>query len=233
MNKEVSFFMRKVKINPETQCWIWQGYKMGKYPMVKIEEKKQMAHRVSYELFIGKIPKHHCVRQRCEQSACVNPEHLKVDHSDKVIKPIQERFLEKVKKTEGCWYWMGFKNKEGYGSFQTKNGAQRAHRISYKLFVGDLRSNELVCHRCDNPSCVNPSHLFVGMNRDNSNDKVQKKRHCFGEFVHSHKLTEGKVLKIRKEYKVKITTHRKLAKKYGVACSAISNVLNLKTWRHV
>lgn len=91
---------------------------------------------------------------------------------------VVDRFLAKVKKEE-CWIWMAAKNSSGlpYGQFKFGNSMKLAHRVSYELFVENIPKGMLVCHKCDNPECVNPDHLFLGNHSDNNLDCVSKKRH--------------------------------------------------------
>jgi len=84
----------------------------------------------------------------------------------------EDIFLERVAKTETCWYWTGHLNSKGYGIFKKK----LAHRASYKLFVGPIPPDMLVCHTCDTPDCVNPEHLFLGTFKDNTRDMINKGR---------------------------------------------------------
>ena len=83
------------------------------------------------------------------------------------------RFWNKVKKTDGCWEWMGFCNR--YGKF-TYEGGQLAHRYSWLLHKGPIPDDLHVLHRCDNTKCVNPEHLFLGTHDDNMKDKAKKGR---------------------------------------------------------
>ena len=95
---------------------------------------------------------------------------------------IKDRFMSKVDKTDSCWNWTANKSKGGYGKFKLKNGKQElAHRMSYKLYVGDIPKGEnihdtCILHKCDNRSCVNPDHLFLGTQKDNQMDMAYKGR---------------------------------------------------------
>lgn len=97
--------------------------------------------------------------------------------------PIEKRFwkyTEKLTDSE-CWNWLGSKQTNGYGRITTTiEGTQYfivASRLSWEIHYGKIPINALVCHTCDNPSCVNPNHLFLGTHSDNTKDMHQKKRH--------------------------------------------------------
>lgn len=98
-------------------------------------------------------------------------------------RPIIDRFMSHVTKDDGtgCWLWNGSRNWAGYGLFlvgsrTTGRRHNGAHRVSHELFNGPIPEGMDVCHRCDNPPCVNPAHLFVGTRRDNVLDMVTKGR---------------------------------------------------------
>ncbi len=127
---------------------------------------------------------------------------------------------------------------EGYGRIQIGRRKVLAHRLSYETFVGPIPPGMLVCHRCDVPPCINPSHLFLGTNADNSADKVLKRRHSFGrkqgdpirgERHYATNLTEGDVRRIRSDQR----TPTELALEYGVSPSNIWFIRKRKSWTHV
>lgn len=95
------------------------------------------------------------------------------------LKTTEQRLLEKVHidESRGCWEWTGYRNTLGYGRVRIEGKKELAHRVSYALFVGPITDSLLVCHHCDNPSCINPSHLFLGTNSDNFRDMSAKGRH--------------------------------------------------------
>ena len=87
----------------------------------------------------------------------------------------QEVFEQKFVKCDGCWEWLASKNPDGYGRVRRFGRMESAHRIAYELYVGAIEDKQ-VLHTCDNPSCVNPKHLFLGTHKENMEDKVRKGR---------------------------------------------------------
>lgn len=92
-------------------------------------------------------------------------------------RPTIERFWSKVRKTAECWYWVGFRDRQGYGRFYEPKNATSAHRASWHIHYGEIPRDLCVLHKCDNPSCVRPDHLYVGTNADNVRDRTERKRH--------------------------------------------------------
>lgn len=95
--------------------------------------------------------------------------------------PWPDRFWEKVNKTEDCWIWMKSKDGSGYGTISYLGKVYKAHRLSYELEFGSFDKSLRVLHLCDNPSCIRPSHLFLGSQSDNMIDMVKKGRHGKGQ----------------------------------------------------
>lgn len=150
--------------------------------------------------------------------------------------PLFERFWEKVKKTDTCWLWTGAKTKRGYGKITEggdKGKTLLAHRIAWEIGNGKIPTRLEVCHKCDNPTCVRISHLFLGTHQENENDKVSKKRHTFGEKHNLAKLTLKQVEQIRKEYAKGNMTQYELAEKYGVHQPEIHRIISEKRWASI
>ncbi len=90
---------------------------------------------------------------------------------------VEERFWAKVQKSDGCWAWTASKDRKGYGCFRiSRREGIQAHRLSYILHFGAVLDGDLVCHHCDNPSCVRPEHLFSGSPGKNTADMIGKGR---------------------------------------------------------
>ena len=163
-----------------------------------------------------------------------------------------KRFWEKVKKTDGCWTWMGAKDRKGYGKFsiggsRNADGSRRnsmvsAHRVSYELNVGAIPSGQgfhgtCVLHRCDNPSCVRPDHLFRGTNLENVRDMDTKGRRVVSTAVggaHANAvLDENAVREIVRRHRYDGVSQAALAEEYGVAHSTINHIFTGRLWAHL
>jgi hypothetical protein len=89
----------------------------------------------------------------------------------------EQIFNEYTQRDEDCWIWTGWKNPLGYGHLNLADGTRwLAHRLSWVIHFGDIPDKLVICHSCDNPSCVNPSHLFIGTQKDNVQDAIKKGR---------------------------------------------------------
>jgi hypothetical protein len=159
--------------------------------------------------------------------------------------PIKERFYSKISKPNenGCMEWNGTKLKRGYGHFSIKGKMVLAHRFAYELHYG-IKPTFHVLHKCDNPSCVNPEHLFLGTDKDNSEDCRRKGRDtCFkkgekpkvdnrGSKSRKAKLNENIVKEIKSRL-LAAETIASLARKYSISPSIISGIKNGYRWSHV
>lgn len=158
--------------------------------------------------------------------------------------PLHDRFWKYVSPcpNTGCWWWTGTASIAdpvaplAYGRINI-GGAKvkmlRATRVSFEMHVGPIPDGMFVCHKCDNPPCVNPDHLFLGTQLENMADCKAKGRHSFGVTYgegncHS-KLTDTQVRAIR----ASTGTFKEIAKRFGVSKSNVEFILKRKTWKHV
>jgi hypothetical protein len=123
-----------------------------------------------------------------------------------------------------CWNWIGARDEAGYGLFRRN----RAHRHLFQQAVGDIPPGVLVLHRCDNPGCVSPAHLFLGNHQDNVDDMLLKGRgnKARGEAAGNARLTADDVINIRRDDR----TQEKIASDYGVAQTTISAIKRKLNW---
>ena len=134
----------------------------------------------------------------------------------------------------GCWIWqksMGGRDwrlGRGYGKLGVNGKILSAHRASWEVFYGPIPGGLHVCHRCDNTTCCNPEHLFLGSNDDNRKDSVIKKRHAHGTSHGQAKLSEQSVGEIRSLAGMK--TGRALAMQFNVSPQQISKILKHQRW---
>lgn len=144
-----------------------------------------------------------------------------------------KRFWGNVKKIpDGCWEWQGPRN-FGYGK-ACYMGRQnwRAHRLSYILHKGEIPSGLAVCHSCDNRACVNPNHLWLGTNAENTVDRVKKGRSASGVRHGSAKLSPESIKEILSTPRVTGTGWSvRLAKKFGVSVSLICSIGRREVWK--
>lgn len=148
---------------------------------------------------------------------------------------IVERFMAKVDRSggeESCWIWTARKTPQGYGRFSVKGVSSLAHRVSFEIHTGVVAVGLCVLHRCDNPSCVNPKHLWVGTNFENVQDKVSKGRHhnSAGMANGNRKLSESDVIEIR-ALVAQGVKRSEIAAKFGIVASYVNAISAKKTWR--
>ncbi len=156
----------------------------------------------------------------------------------------QLRFWSYVDKSNECWEWILPSKRGGYGLFGMKTTKQYgAHRISWILHnQKPVPIGMLICHHCDNPSCVNPAHLFLGTYSDNNRDRHLKGRSKIprltsdkaarGERTGNAKMTDSKVLEIRGLHRFGFTG-KELATNYGISGRCVGQIVHRETWTHI
>ena len=135
------------------------------------------------------------------------------------------KILDNVDWVKGCWIWKRSVNGDGYGNTWANGKSMHAHRLLYLIFKGEIKEGLCVCHHCDNPSCVNPEHLWLGSHKDNMKDMTRKKRTLYGEQRPNNKIPSTLYREIAKKYKNGITQIQ-LAKEYKCSPSAIWNAVH-------
>jgi HNH endonuclease len=168
-----------------------------------------------------------------------------------------EKFIARISFSKiGCWEWKGG-TVNGYGYFNFEGKYYRAHRASYLMFRGPIPTGLFVCHHCDNRSCCNPYHLFLGTAKDNTHDMMKKGRNMHkvcpetlprgdrnggrtkpesvrkGESIEWHKLSNSDVMKIRELYYVNGFSARELAGRFGVIRQTVEKIVGNYTWKHL
>jgi len=153
------------------------------------------------------------------------------------LETLKPRFEEKyvINETSGCWIWTGAKLPSGYGQIKIPGARKQvyAHRLAWMLHRGEVPQKMRVLHKCDNPTCVNPEHLFLGSSRDNMQDMKRKGRHLYGERNVEAKLKTEQVERIKTLLAGSEFTQLELAKMYSVSPMTISRIARGERWAHV
>jgi len=248
--KDIDKFWDSVVKNESNNCWDWRGIKdrNNRGIMFAVNKKNIVYSAAHISLFLNRnidvsgTP----IRRLCENMWCCKPDHLVIKKKDLSIpldivltkKRLRNFWARvKIKDKDECWEWQGCKDKKGYGQINLNYKTYRTHRLSYmiKHNLSYISGGMCVLHKCDNPVCVNPDHLWLGTNFDNVQDRHAKGRSSAskGESSHFHKLNEKTVRKIRQDYKTGNFTTRKLAVKYNTSKSNIGHIVHNKTWRDI
>jgi len=163
------------------------------------------------------------------RSLCIGKRHSYCSNECKIIHNTK-------KIPNGCWEWKGAVV-DGYGQtndYDSKYKNIRTHRLSYRVFKGEIPQGLLVLHACDNRKCVNPKHLFLGTHHDNNQDCLKKGRWKggapIGEKNGTSKLKEKDIIQIRQMQKEGVK-QKKLGEIFGVSQPTISSIINLKSWK--
>jgi len=144
-----------------------------------------------------------------------------------------DKFFNSIIKKDGCWGWAGTVNANGYAVIKLNGKLRLASRVSHELYIGKITDGMNVCHRCDNPLCVNPDHLFLGTTQDNVNDRVSKGRSAIGPKNFNTKLSPDQVMVIRGHDYTKLGEKAVMARMMGVSQTAIGMVLKYKNFKYL
>lgn len=160
-----------------------------------------------------------------------------------IMRRVEPRFLEKFEQSDGCWEWKGGKDCAGYGYIHVFRASERvnkrhmmkAHVFSWCLKTGKLSTDGFICHTCDNPSCVNPEHLYEGTRQDNVDDMVRRKRNYTGGCRHSGEshyksnLNQEQVDEIRLLFKNGVR-QCDIARKFSITLKQTWNIVHGRSW---
>ncbi len=155
-------------------------------------------------------------------------------------KTVQQRFFERVSKegpshpynsgAEKCWLWTGSVDVYGYGDLRVDGKRMKAHRLSWMLHFGEVNSETHVLHCCDNPLCVNPSHLFLGTHQENMADMVRKGRVNYSGFVWAKsKLSESQRAQLI-DMALSGISHTKISNHFGVTRAYVWQLAKANGW---
>lgn len=171
---------------------------------------------------------YHAKTKIVEEHECITCKKLCIKKYDLAFCSDACRLMNYVTKTETCWLWNGHKDLKGYGKTNIGSKIMAAHRAFYETFNGEIIGRLFVCHSCDNPSCVNPDHLWLGTHKQNMQDMHDKGR----IFT---KLTAYQVHKIRDAWSVNKLKGfgTELCKKYNITPGHLSNIVNRRIWKHI
>jgi hypothetical protein len=158
------------------------------------------------------------------------------------VKPLKERFDEKISFEDGCWIWTGYKNKQ-YGYVHTglkdEKKPRAAYRVAWELYKGSIPEGLVVRHRCPKKrkDCCNPDHLKLGTQKDNMADAIEDGTISRGEKIHSSKLKEIQVRDILEHFPMTKGLNwiyfKEKAKEYGVGVQTVADICLRKTWTHI
>jgi hypothetical protein len=147
---------------------------------------------------------------------------------------VLDRFNEKVHRSTECWTWIARRTPQGYGRFSLRGKNRLAHRVAFELFVRHLDDGEQVLHRCDNPSCVRPDHLWIGDNAANVADKVRKGRaKGFVGESNPRALLRNKDIPVIRRLAASGQMQKLIAAQFNVRPHVVGEIVRGKNWRKV
>lgn len=211
-----------------------QGERFGKLILSKKVSKGQKNPQISAKwLCICDCGREKIVTQNCLQTGstrscgCLVKRVLDKDYEER----IKVKILENIKiDGKGCWLWQGTKHRQGYGLISYNRKPSLLHRVSWIVYIGELPKGMKICHSCDVPSCCNPSHLFLGTQKDNINDANKKGRLKPGILPIRNKLNWDQVQEIKRLHSIGIN-RKELRQKFHVSQTCIAKILRGDSWK--
>lgn len=152
-------------------------------------------------------------------------------------KSLEFRLLSKIVIIDDCWHWDGCRNEWQYGKILVNKKCKMAHRVAYEVWNGAIPIGKIIMHTCDCPPCINPQHLKIGTDLENSQDMYRKKRskHFSGQENKNSKLTNNIVSKIKNEIKNNPYYGQlaDLAREHKISYSVIKKIKRGENWKHI
>ena len=190
---------------------------------------------------IAEYATNHTLQETAETFGISTNSVARYKHKIGLVKPrpkhllLHQRLENHTISKDNCWLTDLPSNGHGYLNITVNGKTKYAHRIAYELHKGEIPDNMCVCHSCDNPACINPSHLFLGTQRENVADCISKGRSNTpkGENHHKAKLTESDVHQIKHLLAEANLTLKQIANTFGVKLETISNIKTGKSWKHI
>ncbi len=194
------------------------------------EKELQFERKICKECFLKESRDRHNEKM---QRKCIQCNKVFIFKNKYPICSARCNILSKIEMVNDCWLWKG-SFRGSYGTMSYKCKGHLVHRVSYMVFIGEITEGLCVLHKCDNPKCCNPEHLFLGTHKENTHDMITKgrMRSFIGENSPSAILSEADVREIRnllKNGQKQVT----IAKAYGLKQSTISDIKRRKNWSHV
>lgn len=210
------------------ECWLWTKCLSRKgYGLAWNGQRVRPAHRYAWEATFGEIPGGLDVLHRCRVKHCCRPDHLYLGKAQR-FDLARERFWESLDRSGECWTWAGTTNPDGYGIIWNGKRGMLAHRHAWILTHGPIAGEDCVLHRCDNPPCCRPDHLFLGTHAENAADMKAKGR---ARAVRS--LTDDQVRELRRLRATGQHTYYVLGEMFGISYQAAHAVATRVTYKNV
>tara|TARA_Y100000034_G_scaffold137016_1_gene218512 strand:+ start:3551 stop:4408 length:858 start_codon:yes stop_codon:yes gene_type:complete len=222
------------KIEKTNTCWYWiPGFRTDspshllrfEHMAYGMRKKRTDPRHVLKMLILLNLEQNCCIKMACGIRDCVNPEHFSISNP-------RSKFLSNIDFTESCWIWTANRHGKGYGQITEANKSGdrsciKAHRRAWKYFAGEIPEGLQVLHKCDNPPCVRPDHLFLRTNDDNIRDKVSK-----GRMGQAAKLTKEEVIEIDKLLNKGLSI-KDIGDSYNVNVETIRDIKSRRSWAWV